>query len=80
MKLISCNTMREGVIVALSFLFIGGGLVFLAASVLPDTYYLKLIADVLGIACILLAPVTIITTFIVTVWPGSRKKMDDCEH
>lgn len=72
--------MREGVIVSLAFLFVGGGLVFLAASVLPKVFYLPLIANVLGIICILFAPFILISTFIVTVLPGSKEKMDKCDH
>ena len=80
MTFISCNTMREGVIVSLAFLLVGGGLVFLAASILPQVVYLPLIANVLGIICILFAPFILISTFIVTVLPGSKKRMDKCDH
>ncbi len=80
MKLVSCDTMRDGIIVALALLFIGGALVFLSASVLPDVFYIPKIAMFLGMLCILIAPITIISTFIVTVWPGSKKKMDQCDH
>jgi uncharacterized membrane protein len=80
MKLIACETMRDGVLVAFSFLILGAILIFLASGVLPETAYISLIALVLGIACILIAPITLISTFILTVWPGSKKKMDECEH
>lgn len=80
MKLISCTTMREGVIVSMVFLLMGGGLVFLAATVLPQVAYLPLIANVIGIFCILFAPFILISTFIVTVLPKSKEKMDKCDH
>ena len=80
MRLISCDTMREGVIVSLAFLLIGSGLVFVAANIMPQVAYLPLIANVLGIICILFAPFILISTFIVTVMPSSKKKMGDCEH
>lgn len=80
MKLISCDTMREGVIVSLVFLIIGTGLIFAAAKVMPDVIYLPLVTNVLGIICILFSPFILISTFIVTVWPGSKKRMGDCEH
>lgn len=80
MKLISCDTMRDGIIVAMALLFIGAALVFLSAGVLPDIFYLPKIIMFLGMICLLIAPITIISTFIVTVWPGSRKKMDQCDH
>ena len=79
MKLISCDTMREGVLVSLAFLLVGSGLVILAAYVMPKVAYLPLITNVLGIVCILFAPFILISTFIVTVLPGSKEKMDDCE-
>ena len=80
MKMISCDTMREGVIVSLVFLVIGSGLVFAASTFMPNVMYLPLITNVLGIFCILFSPFILISTFIVTVWPGSKKKMGDCEH
>jgi len=80
MKLIACETMRDGVVVAFAFLILGSILIFLAGSVLPEVAYLQLIAMLLGIICILIAPVTLISTFIMTVWPGSKKKMDECER
>ena len=80
MKMISCDTMREGVIVSLVFLIVGSGLVFAASGIMPDVAYLPLITNVLGIICILFSPFILISTFIVTVWQGSKKKMGDCEH
>jgi len=80
MKLISCNTMRDGIIAALSFLTVGGGLVLLAQSILPNVFYLPQLTSLVGIACILFAPVILIGTFITTVLPGSKKKMDECDH
>ncbi len=80
MKLISCDTMREGIIASLSFLVVGGGLVFLAQRVLPNVFYLPQITSLIGIACILFAPVILISTFITTVLPGSKKKLGDCDH
>jgi hypothetical protein len=83
MKLLSCNTMREGVIVSGAFLVVGATLIFFAAYLLPSTNisYLPLIANFLGIVSLLLAPLILISTFIATVmWPGSKKKLDQCDH
>ncbi len=80
MRLISCDTMREGVIVSMAFLLIGSGLVFVAANIMPQVAYLHMVANVFGIMCILFAPFILITTFIVTVIPSSKKKMKDCDH
>ena len=80
MKLISCDTMREGIIVSMSLLFVGAALVFLSASIIPDIFHLPKIIMFLGMICLLIAPITIISTFIVTVWPGSKKEMDQCDR
>ena len=37
MKLISCNTMRDGIVAAMAFLVVGGTLVFLGQSILANT-------------------------------------------
>ncbi len=80
MKFLSCDTMREGVIVSASFLLTGAVLIFAASRLLPDVAYLPLIANVLGIVTLLLAPVILISTFIATVLPGSKKKLDQCDR
>jgi hypothetical protein len=78
MKVLSCDTMREGVIVSGAFLMVGAVLIFFASRLLPDIAYLPLIANVLGIATLLLSPLILISTFIVTV--VAKKKMDECDH
>lgn len=80
MKLISCDTMRDGIIVSMSLLIIGAVLIFLSTGILPDIFYIPKITMFLGITCVLIAPITIISTFIVTVWPGSKKEMDQCDR
>ncbi len=80
MRLITCETMRDGILVSAAFLTVGVVLIYAAAKLLPDVAYLPLIANVLGIVSLFIAPVTLISTFVVSVWPGSRKKMDSCEH
>jgi len=72
--------MREGVIVSMVFLLMGGGLIFLAASILPKIAYLPLVVNIIGIICVLFAPFILISTFIVTVLPKSKEKMDKCDH
>jgi hypothetical protein len=80
MRLLTCETMRDGVILSAAFLLIGAALIYAAANFLPAVAALPLIANVLGILCLLLAPLVLISTFLATVWPGSRKKLDRCEH
>ena len=80
MKLISCDTMRDGIVASMAFLILGGSLVFLGKSIFPTVFYLPQITMLLGVACVLFAPVLLIGTFITTVLPGSKKKMDECDH
>ena len=81
MKFLSCDTMREGVIVSAAFLVVGAVLIVFASRLLPDVASLPLVANVLGIVSLLLAPLVLLSTFIATVvWPGSKKKLDSCDH
>jgi hypothetical protein len=80
MRLLTCETMRDGVIVSVVFLLMGSVLIYAAANVLPPVASLPLIANVLGIICLLLAPLVLISTFLATVWPGSKKKLEQCDR
>lgn len=80
MRLLSCETMRDGVIVSGVFLVTGAVLIHAAANFLPPVASLPLIANVLGIICLLLAPLVLISTFLATVWPGSKKKLEQCDR
>lgn len=81
MKMISCKTMREGVIVSGAFLAVGVVMLFMAASsMMPDIPYLALVFNVIGIFSLLFAPVLLTGTFITTVLPKSKEKLDKCDH
>lgn len=80
MRLLTCETMRDGVIVSAVFLVMGAVLIYAAANFLPPVASLPLIANVLGIICLLLAPLVLISTFVATVWPGSKKKLEQCNR
>jgi hypothetical protein len=80
MRLLTCQTMRDGVMVSGAFLLMGAVLIYAAARFLPAVASLPLIANVLGIVCLLLAPVILISTFLATVWPGSKKKLEQCDR
>jgi uncharacterized membrane protein len=81
MKIISCRTMREGVLVSGAFLVAGLVLLLVASSgLLPEAAYLPLIFDVAGAFCLLFAPVLLLGTFVTTVLPKSRDKLDECDH
>ncbi len=81
MKIISCRTMREGVLVSGAFLVAGSVLLLVASSgLLPGATYLPLVFDVVGAFCLLFAPVLLLGTFVTTVLPKSRDKLDECDH
>ena len=61
MRLLTCQTMRDGVMVSGAFLLMGAVLIYAAAHFLPAIDLLKLIVNVLGIVCLLLAPVILIS-------------------
>lgn len=80
MRLLTCQTMRDGVVVSGAFLLVGAVLIYAAANLLPAIDLLRLVANVIGIACLLLAPLILISTFLATVWPGSKKKLEQCDR
>ncbi|MGD8590814.1 MAG: hypothetical protein PVG22_18480 [Chromatiales bacterium] len=77
---IGCKTMREGVVVSAIF-FVAGILMILAGhKILPDLYYMQQIAMLAGLILLLFAPLILISTFLISVLPGSKEKLDKCEH
>ena len=81
MKLLvlGCKTLREGVLVSVVF-FVGGLLLTLAAQhVVPDMLHMNHAVLLLGFVLLLLAPVVLVSTFLLSIWPGNEKD-DQCEH
>ena len=77
---IGCKTMREGVTVSAVFLA-GAIALFLAAQhVVPEIYNLRHVVLLLALVLIILAPVVLVSTFLLSVLPGARDKLDKCEH
>lgn len=82
MKLLvlGCKTMREGVVVSAVFL-LGGLLLTLAAQyVVPSLLHMNLIVLFLGFVLLLLAPIVLVSTFLLTILPGVRHDIDQCDH
>lgn len=80
MLLLGCKTMREGVL-ASSVFFIAGVLMILAGTrVVPAIFYMQQIVIALGLLLLLLAPLVLISTFLLAVLPGAKEKMEKCEH
>lgn len=82
MKILSlgCKTMREGVL-ASSIFFISGVLMILAGTrIVPEIFYMQHIVIALGMLLLLLAPVVLVSTFLLSVLPGAKEKLEKCEH
>ena len=72
--------MREGVLVSGIF-FLAAVLMILAGQyVVPDIVYMRHIVMAVGLLLLLLAPIVLVSTFLLTVLPGAREKLDKCEH
>jgi len=82
MKLLvlGCETMREGVIVTAVFLTVGIVLILAGITFVPEFAYMKHIVLLVGFILMLFAPVILVSTFLISVLPGAKKKMDECEH
>jgi uncharacterized membrane protein len=77
---IGCKTMREGVVVS-SIFFLAGILMILAGSnIVPEIYYMQHITLLAGLILLLFAPLILIATFLLSVLPGAKEKLDKCEH
>ncbi|MCB1761965.1 MAG: hypothetical protein KDI27_02345 [Gammaproteobacteria bacterium] len=82
MKILSlgCKTMREGVI-ASSIFFLAGILLIVAGStVVPEMFYMRHVVMLLGLITLLFAPIILISTFLLSVLPGAKEKLEKCEH
>ena len=78
--ILGCKTMREGVVVSAVF-FAAAALLFLAAiHVVPAVGPLQPIVLFLALVLIVLAPLVLISTFLISVLPGARAKLEKCEH
>ena len=78
--MLGCRTMRDGVVVSGVF-FAGAILLFLAARhVVPPMGHLQQVVLLLALVLIVLAPVVLVSTFLLSVLPGAREKLDKCEH
>lgn len=77
---IGCSTMREGVIVATIFFFAGILMILAGIKIVPDLFYMQQVVMFAGLILLLFAPLILITTFLLSVIPGAKDKLDKCEH
>ena len=68
--MLGCKTLREGVVVSVIF-FVGGILLTLAARyAVPEMLHLDLVILLAGFVLILLAPVVLVSTFLLSILRG----------
>lgn len=78
--ILGCKTLREGVLVSAVF-FIGAVLLMIAAQkIVPEVWHMQHLVMAFGLVLMLLAPVVLISTFLLSVFPGAKEKFDQCEH
>lgn len=77
---LGCREMREGVLVSAIF-FMAGILMFLAANyVVPEVGVIRHVVILAGLVLMLLAPVVLISTFLLSVLQRSKDVSDNCQH
>ena len=72
--------MREGVIATLIFFVTGVLFILAAAHIVPAVWHLQHITLLVGFLLLLLAPIILVSTFLLSVLPDAKKRMDQCEH
>jgi hypothetical protein len=72
--------MREGVVASLIFFLAGVMLILVAMHVLPQIWNLQHIVMFFGFILLLLSPIILLSTFLISVLPKSKEKMDKCDH
>jgi len=74
-----CHQMREGI--AFSFSFLAAGIVLMLAGLklIPPVANLNHIFTVIGMLLFFIAPLILVSTFLLTVMPGLRKYTDNCD-
>ena len=78
--MISCNALKKILFVSSSLLILGGGLIFLAPFTDPSRESITLIINAFGIGAVLVAAALLIGTTIVALFPGSRERLETCNH
>lgn len=77
---LGCQTMREGVIATLIFFLAGVLFILASVHIVPQIWNLQHIIMFIGFMLLLLAPIILVSTFLLSVLPNAKKKMDQCDH
>ncbi|MCP3850731.1 MAG: hypothetical protein GY694_10925 [Gammaproteobacteria bacterium] len=77
---LGCKTMREGVVVTIIFFIMGVFTVLAGVNIVPELWHLNHIVILTGFILLLLAPTILVSTFLLSVLPKAKERMDKCEH
>ena len=77
---LGCQTMREGVVAAMIFFTAGILLILSSVHVVPDIWQLRHIVMFVGFLLLLLAPIILVSTFLLSVLPHAKERMDRCDR
>jgi hypothetical protein len=55
-------------------------MILVGTKIVPDIYHMQHITMLAGLVLLLFAPLILIATFLLSVLPGAKEKMDKCEH
>lgn len=77
---LGCKTMREGVIAALIFFIAAVLLILASVHVVPAIWHLQHIVMFIGFMLLLLAPIILVSTFLLSVRPKAKEEMEQCDH
>ena len=72
--------MREGVIATIIFFVSGVLTIIVGAGIVPELFHLNHIVVFVGFLLLLLAPIILVSTFLLSVLPKAKERMDKCEH
>jgi hypothetical protein len=77
---LGCETMREGVVVTFVFFILGMLFILAGANIVPQVFNLPHIMMFIGFLLLLFSPVILISTFLLSVLPRFKKRMEECKH
>ncbi|MES9843443.1 MAG: hypothetical protein ABW162_09715 [Candidatus Sedimenticola sp. PURPLELP] len=78
--ILGCKTMREGVLASFVFFFSGILLVLAAQHVIPNIWNMQHITMFFGFIMILLSPLILLSTFLLTILARRKEEEENCEH
>lgn len=78
--MLSCNALKKILFASALLLVLGGGLIFLAPFTDPAKTSLTLVINSIGIGCVLVAAALLAGTTLLALLPGSRRRLEACNH